>query len=445
MNTFFNNSLTKVKRWIPKACLVKAGFMRIIPQRFGNAHVKSASLGFALFLSVDSFAVNELEKAKQIHDRIAGVPPSEGVLQAMRSDLLAGDNLRAAYRAMDSDGFYNVTLKSWAAPWTNRDFNVFVPLNDYIATVVGLVRDSNDPNDPSSGNVDFRTLLYDDVVYLGRSGLSGIPAYSVSDNDHYEALESNGVSLKDELVSQDQSAVAGIPSNATAGVVTSRAAARAFFIDGTNRANFRFTLINHLCVDLEQVHDVSRVPDRIRQDVSRSPGGDARVFLNNCIGCHNGMDPLAQAFAYYDYDYTDLTGDNGRIVYNDDGQTDPETGTRVNAKYHINSNTFPYGFVTPDDQWDNYWREGPNAVLGWDDALPGSGNGAKSMMQELAHSEAFASCQVDKVFRAMCLRDPKDASERAAHETILDNFHNSGYNIKRVFAETALFCAGVEL
>jgi len=445
MNTFFNNLLSKVERLLPEVYSLKTELMEAMPRRFGKTHFKSAGLGFTLFLSVDSFAANELEKAKQIHDRIAGVPPSESVLQEMRSDLLAGDNLRAAYRAMDNDGFYNVTLKSWAAPWTNRDFNVFVPLNDYIATVIGLVRDSNDPNDPGSGNVDFRTLLYDDIVYLGRSGLSGIPAYSVSDNDHYEALESNGVSLKDELVSQAQGAIAGIPSDATAGVVTSRAAARAFFIDGTNRANFRFTLINHLCVDLEQVHDVSRVPDRIRQDVSRSPGGDARVFLNNCIGCHNGMDPLAQAFAYYDYDYTDLTGDNGRIVYNDDGQTDPETGTRVNAKYHINSNTFPYGFVTPDDQWDNYWREGPNAVLGWDDALPGSGNGAKSMMQELAHSDAFASCQVDKVFRAMCLRDPKDANERAAHETILDNFHNSGYNIKQVFAETALFCAGVEL
>ena len=112
MNTFFNNSLTKVKRWLLKACLVKAGFIRVIPQRCGNTHFKSVSLGFALFLSVDSFAVNELEKAKQIHDRIAGVPPSESVLQAMRSDLLAGDNLRAAYRAMDSDSFYNVTLKS---------------------------------------------------------------------------------------------------------------------------------------------------------------------------------------------------------------------------------------------------------------------------------------------------------------------------------------------
>ena len=101
-----------------------------------------------------------------------------------------------------------------------------------------------------------------------------------------------------------QSSLNGLPPAATAGVITSRAASEAFFIDGTNRAMFRFTLLNHLCRDMEQVHDTSRPPDRIRQDVTRSPGGDSSVFLNNCVGCHNGMDPMAQAFAYYDFDET---------------------------------------------------------------------------------------------------------------------------------------------
>ena len=101
-----------------------------------------------------------------------------------------------------------------------------------------------------------------------------------------------------------QTAVYGTPAAATAGAITTRAAAEAFFIAGTNRAMFRFTLMNHMCMDMEQVHDTSIAPDRIRQDVSRSPGGDSRVFLNNCIGCHAGMDPLAQAFAYYNFDET---------------------------------------------------------------------------------------------------------------------------------------------
>ena len=63
--------------------------------------------------------------------------------------------------------------------------------------------------------------------------------------------------------------------------------------------------------------DTSLPPDRIRQDVSRSPGGDSRIFLNNCIGCHSGMDPFAQAFAYYDYDNGSAEAPGSmRLVYN---------------------------------------------------------------------------------------------------------------------------------
>src|SRR3569623_1985320 len=101
-----------------------------------------------------------------------------------------------------------------------------------------------------------------------------------------------------------------LPAAATAIVNTSPAATQTFNVAGTNRAMFRFTMINHLCKDMEQLADTTRPPDRIRQDVSRSPGGDSRIFLNNCIGCHSGMDPMAQAFAFYNWDET-----AGKLVY----------------------------------------------------------------------------------------------------------------------------------
>ena len=53
----------------------------------------------------------------------------------------------AAYIAMNDVNFYNVTLKNFAAPWTNRDRSIFVPLNDYIATVIGLIRDDEPFNE----------------------------------------------------------------------------------------------------------------------------------------------------------------------------------------------------------------------------------------------------------------------------------------------------------
>lgn len=376
------------------------------------------------------------EQALQIHNRVAGVPPSEAVLLQMAGFLDAGQKDKAVQLAMDNEAFYSVVLKNMATPWTNREQTVFAPLNDYTATVIGLVRD----------NADFRTVLFDDVVYVANSNL-GLPAYSTSNNNHYQAIEDQHIELKDptKFIAVKQSTLNGLPTEATSGVITSRAAAKAFFIAGTNRAMFRFTLINHLCRDLEQVHDTTRVPDFIRQDVSRSPGGDSRVFLNGCIGCHSGMDPMAKAYAYYDFEFDSL-GDpdavNGSIHYNGVGTTDIATDSRVEKKYRINSTTFPYGYVTTNDDWQNYWREGINTSLGWSSALPGKGTGAKEMDKELAYSKAFASCQVEKVFKHVCLRKPANAADHSKIDAITANFASHGYQLKQVFIDTADYCKG---
>ena len=388
---------------------------------------------FALAFIAAGSAAGPREQALQIHNRVAGIPPSEAVLQSMATHIRNGDVAAAVNIAMDNEAFYGVTLKNMVTPWTNRDRTVFAPLNDYTATIIGLVRDG----------ADFRSALYDDVIYT--SNASGLPAYSNNNNAHYEAIESQGVSLKNTLIKHNQSAVNGIPAEATSGVITSRAAAKAFFIAGTNRAMFRFTLLNHLCRDLEQVHDTSLVPDFIRQDVSRSPGGDSRVFLNNCIGCHNGMDPMAKAYAYYDFEFNvdaDPEGLSGSIHYNTEGTLDPDTNSRVEKKYRINSNTFKYGYVTQNDDWQNYWRSGINQFLGWDSTLPGKGTGAKSMNMEISHSHAFAQCQVEKVFQNVCLRKPADATDRSKVNEFTASFANSGYQLKQVFVDTANYCKG---
>ena len=374
------------------------------------------------------------EQAKRMHDRLAGVPPSAAVLDQMAAMIGTGDSRGAALVAMDNNAFYDVTLKNLAMPWTNRDFSVFRPLNDYVATVVGIVRDGR----------DFREVLSGDVLYTGNASL-GLPTYSNAGNAHYEAIEARGLSLKTALIATSQSAVTGVPAGATAGVLTTRAAAKAFFINGTNRAMLRFTLVNHLCTDLERLKDTSRPPDRIRQDVTRSPGGDSRIFLNNCIGCHSGMDPLAQAFAFYDFAHdadADPDGDSGAISYNDAGATDPATGNRVKKKYRINSDNFKPGYVTQDDHWNNYWRSGQNTAVGWDSAAPGSGTGAKSLGAELANSRAFAQCHSVHVFKTVCLRDPQDAADRASVVAITTAFTASGYKLKEAFASAAGYCMG---
>lgn len=372
----------------------------------------------SLCLYAASSLAGPREQAQRIHDRIAGIPPSATILTQMVSEIVDNnDPLAAAMLATEHPDFYNVTLKNWATPWTNEDQTPFAPLNDYSAIVIGMVRD----------DVPFNQLLSADILYIG----SNSPAYSNNNNDHYETMENQGVNLKDDLQRTTQSSVTGLPVDGTAGIISTRAAARAFFIDGTNRAMFRFTMLNHLCKDLELIKDPTRPSDRVRQDATRSPGGDSRVFFNNCVGCHAGMEPLTQAYAYYNYEYTD-DQEAGRLSY---------TPGTVQPKYLINSSVFKDGYATPDDSWDNYWREGPNSLLGWDSNLPGSGAGAKSMGEELANSHAFAECQVSKAFQAVCLRSPVDSADRTRIAEITNNF-KSGYNMKRVFAETAVYCAG---
>jgi len=356
------------------------------------------------------------EQAARIHERLAGVPATDAVITQMAAVL--PDTTAAATIAMQNPNFYSVTLKNFAAPWTNRNHDPFVPLNDYVTLVMGMVRD----------NVPFDQILSGDILYTA-PGVSPTP--SASNNDHFVALETrmhNPAFNQSELVATTQSGTYGLPPAATAGAMTTRAASEAFFIAGTNRAMFRFTLVNHLCMDMEQVLDTSVTPDMIRQDVSRSPGGDSRVFMNNCIGCHSGMDPLARAFAYYNYDDT-----AGRLVY---------TPGVMQPKYFNNNKTFPDGFVTPDDSWNNHWRQGQNALIGWSQALPGSGQGAKSMGQELAGSTAFAQCQVQKVFKAVCFRDAVDANDRNKIASMTTNFRNNNFNLRQVFADSAGYCMG---
>lgn len=401
--------------------------MEGLTQRRPSLRRRSAlGISLALFVLALPASAGSLEQAKRIYDRLAGVPPSDTLLPTLKgmidSDSVNGP-IAVANAAMQNKAFYNATLKNWITPWTNRDGNKFAPLNDYTATVIGIIRD----------NDDYRKVLYDDVLYIPNEATYG--AYSNTGNSSYAAVEAADADLGQSSVlvkttqSSKISALSSSPG-ATAGVITTRAAARAFFIDGTNRAMFRFTLKNHLCNDMEQVQDITRPSDRIRRDVSRSPGGDSRVFMNTCIGCHSGMDPLAQAFAYYNFAYTTGSEDSGQLEY---------TPGVVQKKYHINENHFIEGYNTPDDHWDNYWRSGPNtAIFGWG-AGGGSGSGAKSMAQELANSEAFATCSVKKVFQAVCLRAPAPG-DQAQFTTMLNNF-KSGYNLKHTFAEAAVYCS----
>jgi hypothetical protein len=90
-------------------------------------------------------------------------------------------------------------------------------------------------------------------------------------------------------------------------------------------------------------------------------------------------------------------------------------------------------------------RTGVNSLLGWNATQnpTGTGNGAKSLGMELEGSQAFASCQVSRVFKYVCLRAPSNAQDFSQVTTMINTF-KSGYSLRQVFADAAVYCtAGI--
>jgi hypothetical protein len=86
--------------------------------------------------------------------------------------------------------------------------------------------------------------------------------------------------------------------------------------------------------------------------------------------------------------------------------------------------------------------------LGWSASLSGSGQGAQSLGTELENSQAFASCQVTRVFKTVCYRAPAVSSlenpqgDTAQIQSMITSFQQNGYSLRQVFAEAAAYCKG---
>lgn len=352
------------------------------------------------------------EAAWKLHNRLAGVPPVKTAtadpLKQMEDLIRAGNPEAAAEIATAHPNFYNVVLKNWIKPWSNREQTSRDELNDYVATVIGVIRD----------DVPFTEVLSGDILYTVNGSAT---AYSTMNNTHYTEAERSNSNLMVNLTRQTQSALTGLPANAVSGVLTTRAAGAAFYSAGTNRRVNRFNFINYLCHDYEELHDVN-IPDvRVRRDVERNPGGDSRTYKNKCVGCHAGQDALGGAYAYYDFV-------GGRLVY---------TPNIVVAKMNHNV-YYSAGFVTADDNWINTWAQGQNAKLGWRGAT--SGNGVKALGQMLARSSAFSTCMAKKVFQMVCLKEAINTDDVAMVTDLAAQFEQENYNMKKLIVNTSVGC-----
>jgi hypothetical protein len=57
-------------------------------------------------------------------------------------------------------------------------------------------------------------------------------------------------------------------------------------------------------------------------------------------------------------------------------------------------------------------------------------------------SRAFSECQVTKVFERVCMHPPTGQADYDEVQRIANVFEANNYSLKRVFAETAVYCMG---
>lgn len=423
--------------------------------------------GLAIILSLLSHAqafADNVSQAYRLHRRLAGTNPSASLLEAMALRLSAGASVEAALLAIDNEEhsfFYNHTLKKFFSPWFDREGSVSVPLNDGIATLIGMTRDQ----------VSLQQMFAANLVYIG-NGFGADLAASVrppesGNNLHYQAMEREGVDLKSYLVPIRQTDPLLNPdgswtAEAASGILTSRGFGSVFYRAGTNRAPVRFMLKNFLCADIDAFHDTTVPDDEVRRDPDRAPAGDPAIYNNKCKGCHAGMDPMSRAFAYLDFD-----DDSQKVIYTKPRPETPFDQVRCAAnaeitlgplssyeeklrcavvdKYLNNRDSYPSGYVVKDDKWKNFWTSGNNARVGW----PGShgeilkGEGPKALGVMFAQTKAFPRCIAEQVMSHVCLatsfasQEIKDKIERLSADFVANNF-----DLKRLFAATAVACMG---
>jgi hypothetical protein len=342
---------------------------------------------------------------------------------AAAADKAAYLNEVVAKAATENDGFYSVTVLDFAQLEGNKDRALADGtgvLNDLTATVIGLVRDEK----------DYRTILYDDVLYVPNGA-----TYAPGNNTIYETLYNNvkgatanvaPVALGTSLTAATQTGATGLAVQA--GIFTMRGFGSVYYEAGTNRGPVRFTSINYLCRDMEDLSDVSRSDVFVRRDVDRAPGGDASKYRTECVGCHAGMDPLAGAFSYIDY----------VPPANAQAQAPLLLAAAPIVKVNRNNDTFPGGAVVTNDGWLNLWLEGTNSALGWDPAKK-SGNGLKSFGEMIAATKMFPECMAKRVYKTVCLKEGTAPADKEAIAKLSTEFQKT-YNMKELFKDTAVEC-----
>ncbi|OQW47274.1 MAG: hypothetical protein A4S09_15890 [Proteobacteria bacterium SG_bin7] len=393
-------------------------------------------------------------QAAQLYTRLTGVKipvtapiisgvnddriPQYNVAKGMVQFLQESQPLQAALLATKEDSFYNTTVRDFAKRMSTRDETVNTPLNDFVATIVGV----------AANEKDARLLLNGNFYYMGNPSTTALPNDLQRDlltsNNHYAAMERSGYNLRRILKRVDgQKIYSGttiVDHPDPAGIITSRAFMEAHAVAGTNRRLVEFTFREFACIPIAGWADSTGPDNYIGRDVDRFPGGDHTKFLTTCRSCHSNMDGLRGAFAKFNFS-------DGFVKYAPlmPVVTDPDDENATNmcqspagiaCKMNRNNDTFPGGFAVNDDSWINNANRNSNTTyFGWGTTL--SGRGVRSLASMVASSKAFPKCMAKRAFRSVCKREVT-TFDSSLIDRVSTDFVNEQYDLERLFARIAI-------
>lgn len=375
------------------------------------------------------------KRAAEIHLRLSGIktPLDNPILEQMADLIDSGDAVGAAALATDSQGFYNITTRDFAARMSNRDETVNSPLNDFTTTVISAIRD----------DMDARTLLSGDYYYQADPTRAAVPSDAVKDiltsNNHYQALGSGQFDLSSVLTRKKQILYDGSKAVANpepAGLLTTRAWMEAHAIAGTNRRLIEYTFRQFLCIPIEKWADSTGPDALIGPDIDRFPGGSHDKFTTTCRACHSVMDSLRGAFAHYTF--SNGFTKNSLLVpaigmnENEDMSLGMKTSPAyVALKMNHNDHVFPGGRKIANDNFKNYATKGINAnYFGWGPNVEGTG--VRQFGQMISGAKAFPRCMAHRVYRSVCKREPASFDEKMLEDAGRE-FASRNFDLKYLF------------
>ncbi len=356
-------------------------------------------------LKIENLNANQIYTQK-LYIRITGTTPDIKSPKFNRMVKLVQENKIDAALAtmMKEDGFLQVRIRNFAAPFSSKDHSPLEALNDLQALIIGVTRDS----------LDARLILTGDFHYAALEKY-GLPDVSMSHNDHYTAFENFNLKFSNDLKKYDKQ----WPNFASAaGALTTRAWSKINFDMGTNRRNVPNSFNVFLCSPIDS-WKTRGVPDiYVRRDVTRNNAGDPAVYQNFCRNCHGLMDGMGGAFAKFDFT-------EGSIQFSKDG---------VMEKMNQHADVYPDGYVTSDDSWENMLHYNPSIDFGW--RTPMKGQGIKQFAEMLANSKAYSSCLVKKVYQEICGTSITEAAPELL-EPLRTKFEGDSYKIKPLISNIA--------